>query len=172
MTLLKPSVESWLFALVALLSFMAVSCSGGGDKTGPATGGDPRKEVNLVAKTSIVDPVLSIDVQGDFVGPDRDAFANHVIFGDITVDEGVVRIGGKAWVRNGESEWQNTAIDDKDLKDSLDMSPGQLQFWNDYDPSDLAGFSGPREKFNGVDAIRISFTREDAQLLAKLFHSN
>src|SRR5437867_12200521 len=67
------------FALVALLAVVAASCSRGGDKSGPAMGGDPVKEVNLVAKTSIADPVLSIDVQGDFVGPDRDAFASHVV---------------------------------------------------------------------------------------------
>ena len=158
-------------AFVCLLVVTGASCGGGGDERTSAQPDDQREEVTLVAKSSLVDPELSIDVQGDFVGPDRDAFSSHVLFGEVAIDQSVVIVGDQAWVRTGD-KWEKKPLDSSDVKDSLDLSPGQLQFWTDFDPTDLAGFSGPREKLNGVDAIRISFTAADAKLLAKLFDAN
>lgn len=145
----------------SLLTVVGLSCGGGGEDL---------EEVTLVAESQIEAPDFFVEVEGDFAAPDSNAFSTRAGFGMLTLEQEVIVIGERAWVRLGD-EWDETDIDDPDLEGSLELSVGGTKFWSDFDTSRLAAFSGPREIFNGVEAQRISLTGEDIQLLARFFNA-
>lgn len=147
-----------LLLLLLALATLAIGCKKGEKLT----------QVTLLAQTGIEDPDILLEVDGDFVSPDRNAFSSKIAFTGLTLSERIVVIGDGAWVKRG-GDWQEVGLDDPDLQDSLELSLGHDGFWSDFDLSDFDGIESVREEVNGVVARRISLTGEDLALLARLF---
>ncbi len=130
-------------ALVAgLVLAVAMACGGGGSSeprastTLPSATPDPQAEGigALPLERFIYEASLTLQGSGDdarelfvstrgiFVSPDQHAFTYLTEVGEGEAEQRLVMVDGSVWYRSGDGPWQNTDLEDEQVKDLLDVA--------------------------------------------------
>jgi hypothetical protein len=128
-----PVCRLWPVAAALLLALTLAACGGGSgpSPTPEATATlDPNaspldlERFHYVAELRLLEQEgdrrqLLISTEGDYVSPDRHAFAYVMRAGDQELRRSVVVIGDQAWYRQADEPWRATMQDDPQLVDVL-----------------------------------------------------
>lgn len=113
--------------------------------------------------------LITVEVEGDYVGPDSHAYANSFAFAGISASQEVVIIGDDAWIRLGGGDWSVTSRADPDVLDSIDLTSADPEFLQDAEfAADFAALDSEREERNGVQTRKYFIPREAVETLVDI----
>jgi hypothetical protein len=100
---------------------------------------------------------FALDVEGEFVAPDRLRCTMSISLNDATLgQEELVVVGDDAWIDTGGG-FEATTADDPDVLDDVDVCPGSPVFWEGLDfIKDPGPLQGEPDTKNGVEATLYS----------------
>ncbi|HLB22595.1 MAG TPA: hypothetical protein VJP07_00725 [Dehalococcoidia bacterium] len=138
-------------------------------KTSPATSAIDldsfHYEVEIAFNVAGEDVAISGRIEGDYVAPDAHSYTQEFSFAGISGSEAAVIIGGEAWRREGESDWEE--VDPSDL--NTDLTSADPEFIADSEfVEDIDVFDSEEDQVDGRAARKYSFTKEDIDAIAGL----
>jgi hypothetical protein len=104
---------------------------------------------------------VTFDMTGAFVAPDRNQVRVEGEVGGLNLQEESITIGGRTWVRSGDTWREGDAT-----FDTADLTPAS--FFAGFDAEDLQVIEPTEETVNDVDAFRYSIDRADIEQLQAL----
>lgn len=113
--------------------------------------------------------LITVNVEGDYAGPDSHSFTNSFSFAGISATQDVVIIGDDAWLRDSGGDWTATTASDPDVLDSIDLTSADPTFLQDQSfASDLSSLDSTSEERNGVQTRKYFIPREAVAALSDL----
>lgn len=104
---------------------------------------------------------VTLDLTGAFVAPDRNQVRIEGEVGGLNLQEETIIIGGRSWVRSGDTWREGEAT-----FDTADLSP--QAFFAGLDVEKLQVITPTEETVNGVDTLRYSIDEADIEQLQAL----
>ncbi|MEX0785574.1 MAG: hypothetical protein WD939_02960 [Dehalococcoidia bacterium] len=113
--------------------------------------------------------LITVNVEGDYAGPDSHSFTNSFSFAGISATQDVVIIGDDAWFRESGGDWTATTALDPEVLDSIDLTSADPGFLQDSDlANDFASLDSEPEERNGVQTRRYFIPKEAVEALVDI----